>query len=114
MTDIDPMALRGCRVNLQDRPRPSRGQGPDHPRLRARVVVLAVAAGGEEEREVVVGLLAGWAVLDGQEPRLAVRMMEALREQPLGAGMVLGLTRPEQAVLAVDRHSGSPWVSVVL
>ena len=103
-------ARRRLRVELGDgraRHRVQRRHAAGH---RARLVLGEDAAGGQEERVVLVGRLGRQLVLDRMEARLAGRRREGVEEQPRRAGVLGRRARPEDAALGVDLGVGDPRV----
>ena len=97
-------------MDLQPRLRPDVAQGGHAAGLRARVVVLLVAAGREVERVGGVGELGGGTVAHGDETRLSVGKGEALGEETRRARMVFGGAGPEDAVGGADLVVGDAAV----
>ena len=99
-----PQAARRIGMDFDERLRLGRGKLRHAAGLRPGLVVRQHAAGGEEERVVLVGLLGGAAILDRMEPRASVVGGEAFEEQARRAGMGLVRAGPEHAVFG-DRSA---------
>ena len=104
--DHDGLAVAGAdpvgqhRVQLDERA--GVGQVADPPGLGAGLVLREHPAGGEVDRELVVGRLGRAAVVDGDEPGPAVGVRERSANSR-GVPGVLGVrARPEHAVLGPD------------
>src|SRR5262249_10751271 len=80
------------------------------PCLIAGEVVVDDAAGRQDERVVVVGLLGGRDVNDRMETGFAVGKAEALLVKPRRAGMLLGWAGPEDTILRLNLLIGDPPV----
>ena len=78
--------------------------------LRAGIVVLAIAARGEEEGVVAIGRLGCGAMANRNEARPAVGMMKPIAKQPRSSRMGFRRTRPEHTLLALDAFVGNAAV----
>ena len=97
-------------VQLDVRARDGRGERRAAPGLRARLVLRAGPAGGQQVRVRLVGQLGGEPGPDREEVGAPVRGGEAVEEHARGAGVVLGRARPEELLAGGQAFVGDPGV----
>src|SRR5262249_31329151 len=103
-------AARQARVDLHAWLRLRIDQGSHAPGLRAGVVVLLVAPGGEVERVVLVRELRGRAIRHAVKARAARGMEETLGEEARRARVSLVRARPEDALVGPEPLVGEAAV----